>query len=264
MAKKSWKYKTKHGLNTWNCWSHLFHRWDDLNTLFELHFAPGKLPLNRLHRDDFPDLKPIFVPKLHMKNINLSRKTFKYTKNVSHRPHKTRYLRMLVKIKEILNKMYFCMPSKLQHHFLLLTHNKLYFWSKFSPPKVSKYQTWDFFIHSLPPGAPNKVFELQLYTDRYTDANDCIYMPPPDPKYPYPKNSATVTRNGLKWRISILYLHVWGAFPLFLVLFLLVLVIHSWGRTNISILDRGRLIKGLYKAAHSKIYIFICKIHIFK
>ena len=41
---KAGKYKTKHGLNAWNCWYHLFHRWDDLNTLFELDFAPGKLP----------------------------------------------------------------------------------------------------------------------------------------------------------------------------------------------------------------------------
>ena len=35
---------------------------DDLNILFELNFAPGKLPLNRVHKDDFLDLKPIFIP----------------------------------------------------------------------------------------------------------------------------------------------------------------------------------------------------------
>ena len=28
-------------------------------SLSELNFAPGKLSLNRVHRDDFPDLKPI-------------------------------------------------------------------------------------------------------------------------------------------------------------------------------------------------------------
>ena len=30
-----------------------------MNTLYELNFALGKLPLNGVHRDDFPDLKPI-------------------------------------------------------------------------------------------------------------------------------------------------------------------------------------------------------------
>ena len=30
-----------------------------MNKLYELNFAPGKLPLNRVHRDDFPDLKLI-------------------------------------------------------------------------------------------------------------------------------------------------------------------------------------------------------------
>ena len=43
---------------------------------------------------------------------------------------------------------------------------------------------------------------------------------------------------------------------LFLVVSLLISVIHSWERTNISIIDRGRLINGLYKTAHSKMYIF--------
>ena len=28
-------------------------------SLSELNFAPGKLSLSRVHRDDFPDLKPI-------------------------------------------------------------------------------------------------------------------------------------------------------------------------------------------------------------
>ena len=40
--------------------------------LCEPNFAPGKLPLNRVHRDDFPDLKPIldhFIPKLHLKTL---------------------------------------------------------------------------------------------------------------------------------------------------------------------------------------------------
>ena len=31
----------------------------------ELNFALGKLPLNKVHKDDFPGLKPIFIPKLY-------------------------------------------------------------------------------------------------------------------------------------------------------------------------------------------------------
>ena len=79
------KRKPKHGLNAQYCWSHLFHRWDDLNTLFELNFAPGKLPLNRVHMDDFSDLKLIFIPFytqitpeniiLYIKHLNIVLKT---------------------------------------------------------------------------------------------------------------------------------------------------------------------------------------------
>ena len=64
-----------------------------------------------MHRDDFPDLKPIFVPKLHMKTLILAGKHLNILKNISHRPHRTHYLCMLVKIKEILKKMYFVHPQ---------------------------------------------------------------------------------------------------------------------------------------------------------
>ena len=50
--------------------------------LCELNFAPGKLPLNRSHRDDCPDIKPIlyhFIPRLHLKTL-FKQKTFKYIK----------------------------------------------------------------------------------------------------------------------------------------------------------------------------------------
>ena len=52
MYDKKLKKETKHGLNAEYCLSHI-------NTLYELNFVPGKLPLNKVHRDDFPDLKPI-------------------------------------------------------------------------------------------------------------------------------------------------------------------------------------------------------------
>ena len=34
-------------------------------TLYQLNFALGKLPLNKVHRNNFPVLKPIFMLKLH-------------------------------------------------------------------------------------------------------------------------------------------------------------------------------------------------------
>ena len=68
------------------------------------------LPLNRVHRDDFPDLKPNFIPKLHMKTLE---KHLNIYKDISHRPHKTHYIQRLVIIKEISTKMYFCMPHEL-------------------------------------------------------------------------------------------------------------------------------------------------------
>ena len=42
------------------------------NTLIDLYkpnFAPGKLPLNKVHKGDFPSLKPNFIPKLHIETL---------------------------------------------------------------------------------------------------------------------------------------------------------------------------------------------------
>ena len=42
------------------------------NTLidpYKPNFAPGKLPLNKVHRDDLPDLKPNFIPKLPIETL---------------------------------------------------------------------------------------------------------------------------------------------------------------------------------------------------
>ena len=56
--------------------------------LCEFNFAPRKLPLNRVHRDDFPDLKPTFIPKLHQKTVIYANNCFNILKNTLHRPHK--------------------------------------------------------------------------------------------------------------------------------------------------------------------------------
>ena len=60
--------------------------------LCELNFASGKLSLNRVHRDDFPDLKHIFIlfyTHITPENIILcKKKNFNILKNTLHRPHK--------------------------------------------------------------------------------------------------------------------------------------------------------------------------------
>ena len=51
--------------------------------LIDLHisnFALGKLPLRRVHRGDFPSLKPNFIPKVHIETLQKHYKTFKYIK----------------------------------------------------------------------------------------------------------------------------------------------------------------------------------------
>ena len=48
-----------------------------MNTLSEVNFAPGKLPLNRVHRDDFPD--PFKYPNFATKHYIIL-KTLKYIK----------------------------------------------------------------------------------------------------------------------------------------------------------------------------------------
>ena len=69
--------------------------------------------------------------------------------------------------------------------------------------------------------------------------------PLPIPKHPYPKNSAIMIRNDFKWEANMLS-H-------------LGLIIHSWGRTSMSISNKGRLINSLYKTTHPKNHIFMEK-----
>ena len=100
---------------------------------------------------------------------------------------------MLVIIKEILNKMYFHVPPELLSpilHYLHATY-RLPFWHNLVPPRCPDNKFQIFSIQSLPPppGAQNKSFKLQLYTDIETDVQmqmttlGCL---PPDLKYPLP------------------------------------------------------------------------------
>ena len=117
-------------------------------------------------------------------------------------------------------------------YYLHMTY-RLHFGPNLVPPKVSKNQSWEFFIH--------------------------FFAPPPDPEQLQPKNSAIMIRSDAKLRTSIWYLHVWGGLSLFLVLTHPQLITHCWGRTNISISNKGRSINSLYKITHGKIYIFVKK-----
>ena len=67
---------------------------------------------------------------------------------------------MLVKIKEILTKMYFHMPCQtlVPIYATYITIYRLHFWSKISPIQgiqTKKYRFFPFTLHS--PGAQNKV-----------------------------------------------------------------------------------------------------------
>ena len=144
--------------NAQYCWSRLFHRWDDLSTLYGFNFAPGKLPLNRVHKDDFPDLKPIFIPfytQITLENIILSRKHLNILKMHCTDHVRTHYVQMLVIVKEILIEDVFLyapwMFGSLLHY--LHTTYRLPFWHKFSPPKVSRQKISDFPFNLYPPGA---------------------------------------------------------------------------------------------------------------
>ena len=66
------------------------------------------------------------------------------------------------------------------------TTYRLPFWPQFSPPcnvLDNKFKISPFTFY--PSKAHNRI-ELQLYTDRHTDRNNCICRLPPDPIYPIP------------------------------------------------------------------------------
>ena len=113
----------------------------------------------------------------------------------------------------ILPKMYFCMPPNFWPPFYTTStqHTDFLFGPNLVSPKSlnNKFQIFPFTPYPL--GAQNKFFfsssSIQ-HIDRCTDANDHIYTSPSNPKHPYPQNSAIMTRNDDKWRISIQYLNV--------------------------------------------------------
>ena len=109
--------------------------------------------------------------------------------------------------------MYFHTPSKLSVPFstTYTQYTDFIFGSNLVPSKVSGQELSEFSIHSLPPGAPNKVFKLLLYTDIKTDVQTqtiTFTCPLPILNTPYPKNSAIMIRSDEKLRTSIWYLHV--------------------------------------------------------
>ena len=117
-AWKSWKQKTKYGLYVkYYVYLTCFHRWHGMNTLNELNFTLGKLPLNRVNRDDFPDLKTNFYTKITLENIILCRKCLSTLKAHYRYYMNKKYIHMLVKITKILIKMYFYMPPELSASF---------------------------------------------------------------------------------------------------------------------------------------------------
>ena len=167
------KKKTKHGLNVQYCWSRLFHRWDDLNTLCELNFAPGKLPQNRVYRDDFPDLKCIFIPfytQITPENIILSKKHLHILKAYCTDHIKTHNVLMLVIIKEILTKNVFLYAIKFSAPFYTTytQHTDFLFGPNLVTQKSpdNKFKIFSFTLY--PPGAQNKrCWALAVYRLTY-------------------------------------------------------------------------------------------------
>ena len=131
--------------------------------LCELNFAPGKIPIKRVHRDDFPDLKSIFIPfytKITLENIIFSRKHLNILKTHCTDHIKTHYVQMLVTIKDISTKMYFHMLPKLLAPFYTTysQHKDFISGPHLVPPQSlhNKFQIFPFTPY--PPGAQNKEF----------------------------------------------------------------------------------------------------------
>ena len=94
---------------------------------------------------------------------------------------------MLVIIKEVLAKMYFCTTPELSAPFYTTYTQHTYFiLAQFSPPpKVSHNK----FLYT-------HTDRLQMQTTTFTSSLLIL-------KTPYPKNSAIMTRNDNKWRVNI-------------------------------------------------------------
>ena len=124
------------------------------------------------------------------------------------------YVQRLVITIKITTKMYFGMPSKLSAPFstTFTQHADFIFCINLAPTPMSlNTKIENFPFTPSPSGAPYKVFELLLNTHIPTDVQmqtNAFSCPTPKPEHPYPKNSAMMTRNDLKRRISIWYLYV--------------------------------------------------------
>ena len=130
------------------------------------------------------------------------------------------YVQRLVITIKITTKMYFCMPPELSVPFS--TTYTQYIDFIFCTNLASSLKSLNAKNENFPyipssSGVPSKDFELLLNTHIQTDIQmqmNIFSCPPFDPEYfLIPKNSAIMIRSDMKWRISIWYLHVWGAFP---------------------------------------------------
>ena len=93
---------------------------------------------------------------------------------------------MLVKIKEIQLKCIFICHAKIlvPIYATYIIVYRLHFWFKFSPTQgiqTINYRFFHLFFTPLELKIKLSTPTLYRHTDRCTDANDCIYMPPSDP-----------------------------------------------------------------------------------
>ena len=143
--------------------------------------------------------------------------------------------------------MYFHMPPKLLAPFSTSStqHTDFTFCPNLVPiPKSLNTKIENFPFTPSSSGVPNKVFELLLNTHILTDVQmqmNAFLCPLLILNTPYPKHSAMMTRNGFKWRTSIWYLHVWGAFPSSRWYLSKHFGQYFWGRTNTSKSNSQRL-----------------------
>ena len=129
--------KAEKGNKAWPKWTVICL--SHMNTLSELNFAPGKIPLTECKG-------MIFWPISHLNTPILLQNSILYWKHLNIlKSHcidhiRTNYIHMLVKIKEILSKCIFVCPTKLAVPiYTTFTQYRLYFWFKFSfSGKVSR------------------------------------------------------------------------------------------------------------------------------
>ena len=109
----------------------------------ELNLALGKLPLNKVHRDNFPVLKPILIP--YFVRISYKHPNILKTHCIDHINEE--YVQLLVKFKEIITKTTFLYApwnfSPLLHY--TTQHTDIIFGSNLVPPPwYLDYKLWVF------------------------------------------------------------------------------------------------------------------------